>query len=81
MLLSLAHYFMLKLAHKVFEWLVPASSSSIDSTWRVLTASSVAWPLACFVFLSNNLCVYRYHVHSFNLHEMLICVLPYHETT
>ena len=44
-LIHLSPYFMLKSAHKVFEWLV-----------------------------------YRYQIHTYNLNEMFMCVLPYHET-
>ena len=44
-LLHLSPYFMLKPAHKCFEWLV-----------------------------------YRYQIHNYNLKEMLMCLLPYHET-
>ncbi len=44
-LINLAPYFMLKAAHKCFEWLV-----------------------------------YRYQIHAYNLDEMFMCVLPYHET-
>lgn len=44
-LIHLAPYFMLKPAHKCFEWLV-----------------------------------YRYQIHAYNLDEMFMCVLPYHET-
>jgi hypothetical protein len=45
-LIHLSPYFMLKSAHKVFEWLV-----------------------------------YRYQIHQYNLNELFMCVLPYHETT
>ncbi len=45
-LIHLSPYFMLKSAHKVFEWLV-----------------------------------YRYQIYQYNLNEMFMCVLPYHETT
>ena len=44
-LIHLSPYFMLKSAHKVFEWLI-----------------------------------YRYQVHTYNLNEMFMCILPYHET-
>ena len=44
-MLHLSPYFMLKPAHKAFEWLV-----------------------------------YRYQVHVYNPDEMLMCLLPYHET-
>jgi len=44
-LIHLSPYFMLKSAHKVFEWLV-----------------------------------FRYQIHLYNLNEMFMCVLPYHET-
>lgn len=44
-LIHLSPYFMLKSAHKCFEWLV-----------------------------------FRYQVHTYNLNELFMCVLPYHET-
>ena len=44
-LLNLSPYFMLKPAHKCFEWLV-----------------------------------YRYHIHEYNIGDMFMCVMPYHET-
>ena len=44
-LIHLSPYFMLKSAHKVFEWLV-----------------------------------YRYQIYQYNLNELFMCVLPYHET-
>ena len=44
-LIHLSPYFMLKSAHKVFEWLV-----------------------------------FRYQIHTYNLNELFMCVLPYHET-
>ena len=44
-LVHLSPYFMLKPAHKVFEWLV-----------------------------------FRYQIHLYNVNDMFMCVLPYHET-
>ncbi|CAF0714899.1 unnamed protein product [Brachionus calyciflorus] len=44
-LIHLSPYFMLKPAHKAFEWLV-----------------------------------YRYQVHIYNINEIFMCILPYHET-
>lgn len=44
-LLHLSPYFMLKPAHKAFEWLV-----------------------------------YRYQIHTYNIDDMFMCILPYHET-
>jgi hypothetical protein len=44
-LIHLSPYFMLKPAHKAFEWLV-----------------------------------YRYQIHNYNLNEIFMCILPYHET-
>ena len=44
-LIHLSPYFMLKPAHKAFEWLV-----------------------------------YRYQIHNYNMNELFMCLLPYHET-
>ena len=44
-LVNLSPYFMLKPAHKCFEWLV-----------------------------------YRYQIHNYNMNELFMCLLPYHET-